>query len=70
MLAGYTSGDWNGTQGNDDFAACKLDNEGALVWKWQVNHNISYACPRGYGRSCSGLILDALWLMTVERGLF
>lgn len=38
VLAGSTLGDWSGaTAGNIDFAAVKLDSEGAEVWRWQVS---------------------------------
>lgn len=37
VLAGSTNGDWNAANaGDDDFAACKLDVDGTLLWKWQV----------------------------------
>lgn len=37
VMAGYTYGDWNATNaGSRDFAACKLDADGTLLWKWQV----------------------------------
>lgn len=38
VLAGSTTGNWNISHagGATDFAACKLDSEGALLWKWQV----------------------------------
>lgn len=38
VLAGTTWGDWNGTnKGDSDFAACKLDINGNLLWKWQAS---------------------------------
>lgn len=38
VLAGYTSGDWHTrTNGGDDFAAIKLDTDGSVLWKWQVD---------------------------------
>ena len=38
VLAGMTSGGWNGTNGGErwDFAAVKLDATGREVWRWQV----------------------------------
>ena len=37
VLAAKTFGDWSITnQGEDDFAIVKLDNNGSLLWKWQV----------------------------------
>lgn len=38
VMAGYTSGDWDGEvhAGGDDFAAVKLDADGNEVWRWQV----------------------------------
>ena len=42
LLAGYTWGDWNGTNaGGRDFAACQLDANGTEIWRWQVNMPIS-----------------------------
>ena len=39
FLAGYTLGNWTGTNlGARDFAACKLDGNGTLLWKWQVTY--------------------------------
>ncbi|CAM9911095.1 unnamed protein product, partial [Sphacelaria rigidula] len=36
ILAGQTSGDWNGSNaGVTDFAALKLDADGVLQWRWQ-----------------------------------
>ncbi|CAM9534982.1 unnamed protein product [Ectocarpus sp. 12 AP-2014] len=36
VLAGSTEGDWGGTNaGLGDFAAVKLDESGAVLWKWQ-----------------------------------
>ncbi|CAN0335703.1 unnamed protein product, partial [Ectocarpus sp. 8 AP-2014] len=36
VLAGSTEGDWGGTNaGLGDFAAVKLDDSGAVLWKWQ-----------------------------------
>ena len=38
VLAGSTSGDWNGSNvGDRDFAALKLDADGNVIWKWQVS---------------------------------
>lgn len=37
VLAGSTSGDWQGNNlGKSDFAAVKLDADGNLLWKWQA----------------------------------
>lgn len=37
VLSGSTTGHWNATNlGEPDFAAVKLDVNGALLWKWQV----------------------------------
>ena len=37
VLAGSTRGDWNATNmGESDCAACKLNADGKLLWKWQV----------------------------------
>lgn len=38
VLAGYTKGDWDGTNiGDEDFAAMGLDgSDGTLLWEWQV----------------------------------
>lgn len=49
ILAGSTHGVWNvGNQGGLDFAACKLDADGTVLWKWQVIHmdrtHCSFAC--------------------------
>lgn len=42
-LAGYTWGDWNGTnKGYSDFDAFKLDADGNLLWKWQVNQGSAF----------------------------
>ena len=39
VLAGQTDGSWNATSaGVSDWAAMKLDANGAVVWKWQVRH--------------------------------
>lgn len=39
VIAGSTLGNWNATVlGGKDFAACKLDVNGALLWKWQVTY--------------------------------
>lgn len=39
ILAGYTSGNWDGTNsGDEDFAALKLDADGTVRWKWQVGY--------------------------------
>lgn len=39
IIAGSTLGNWNATvMGEKDFAACKLDVNGALLWKWQVTY--------------------------------
>lgn len=36
-IAGYTLGDWAGTNaGDEDFAAAKLDADGNEIWRWQV----------------------------------
>lgn len=44
VLAGRTSGNWSGTNaGSVDMAAVKLDAEGDIVWKWQVNQLVSRA---------------------------
>ena len=38
VLAGSTYGSWNDTDsGSSDFAAVKLDADGTVEWKWQVN---------------------------------
>lgn len=38
-LAGFTAGDWAGSNaGLDDFAAAKLDSDGNEIWRWQVRH--------------------------------
>lgn len=51
MLAGSTLGDWSGTNaGNIDFAAVKLDSDGAEVWRWQVCVYVcvfTFVCPTG-----------------------
>lgn len=45
VLVGYTSGNWSETnKGEFDFAACKLDADGNLLWKWQVTVQ-GVACP-------------------------
>lgn len=37
VLAGSTTGSWSGSnQGEEDFAAVKLDVDGVEVWRWQV----------------------------------
>lgn len=37
ILAGFSGGGWEGTnRGKEDFAAVKLDADGAVLWKWQV----------------------------------
>lgn len=37
VFAGFTDGDWDGSQaGEGDFAAAMLDSEGSVVWRWQV----------------------------------
>lgn len=43
LLAGYTTGDWDGENaGLQDFAAVKLDSYSNESWRWQVS-------PRGAG---------------------
>lgn len=40
VLVGSTEGDWNATNaGSRDFAAVKLDEDGTVLWKWQVDYN-------------------------------
>ncbi|CAN0508668.1 unnamed protein product, partial [Laminaria digitata] len=37
VMAGSTRGDWDATNmGESDCAACKLDTDGTLLWKYQV----------------------------------
>ena len=37
VLVGVTYGNWSGTnQGGGDFAAVKLDADGFVSWRWQV----------------------------------
>lgn len=41
ILGGVTEGNWAGTNpdfddSGDDFAAIKLDADGAVIWRWQV----------------------------------
>lgn len=37
VLAGWTLGNWDGTNaGSYDCAAVKLDVDGNVLWKWQV----------------------------------
>lgn len=37
VLAGYSSGNWNGfAPGQADWAAIKLDADGNELWRWQV----------------------------------
>lgn len=38
VVAGLTHGNWGAANlGSGDFAAFKLDANGTLLWKWQVN---------------------------------
>lgn len=38
IVAGATAGDWAADNlGEQDFAASKIDVNGTLLWKWQVN---------------------------------
>lgn len=38
VLIGNTRGDWSGeNSGGADFAAVKLDENGLVLWRWQVN---------------------------------
>jgi len=46
VLAGYTSGLWNGTTNSShDFAAVKLDSNGTVQWRWQVGEELN-STPR------------------------
>ena len=37
ILVGLTHGNWSGTNhGGGDFAAVKLDADGSVLWRWQV----------------------------------
>ena len=46
VLAGYTSGLWNGTtDSSDDFAAVKLDSNGTVQWRWQVGKERNSPMP-------------------------
>lgn len=43
VLAGHTTGNWSGeSEGGVDFAAVKLDADGNVLWKWQVNSSWKY----------------------------
>ena len=38
VFAGSTRGDWDGTNaGEYDYVAFKVDTQGDILWKWQVN---------------------------------
>lgn len=43
VVTGYYNGTWNGetSSGETDFAAVKLDSDGDVVWRWQVNYKRS-----------------------------
>lgn len=42
VLAGYTTGDWDGAAaGITDFAAVAVDEDGEELWRWQVRLRIT-----------------------------
>lgn len=56
VMAGSTEGSWNeDNEGGDDFAAVKLDSNGSVVWKWQVD-------PRLLRRN--GVLSQRSWCLT------
>lgn len=37
VVAGHTDGNWaEGSAGGHGFAAMKIDNDGTILWRWQV----------------------------------
>lgn len=42
VLVGWSGGLWGDSQqGNEDFAAVKLDADGGIVWQWQVSVRVT-----------------------------
>lgn len=64
FLGGGTYGDWNAViAGDADFAAIKLDADGAQVWKWQVMDQQSFSALRIKILTCAAASFDGRWCL-------
>lgn len=62
VLAGYSSGNWNGTvMGGADCTAVKLDADGKELWRWQVSNRQHSSRFEIYNYQCFGLESTYEW---------
>lgn len=62
VVVGEFNGTWNGviSEGGADFAAVKLDSEGAVTWRWQVKQpeTITRTC---HAHECRAYTICSCW---------